>query len=442
MRYSRFRRKPKARPRRIAKRRYGRGLLQDNRVGFANQAQGNLQRLVNTASTLNEVYKQTKPFRDRYYGPPRAPNWPNRPPGAPRYPSYPPPRAPAKPPSKRAQRSFVRINATHMVGNASIMALNMTPRVRQTFYRSFASTKQTITRMNTFMVTSTVGNQGHATVPLMDSALTMIVAPPAPPGIPDVSKEINNMFEVSRNVLTPNAMTVQQSRRQQLWVDSMSNTFKCVNTTNTPCKLTVRVIRVLEKTNWFPENYWDLCTRMDDNADDDLGTIEGWGSYVTADTPAVPDSNPRHSKFWRRKFHMTHQKTINMDAGDETQFTVLTQYFKPMLSTDIWNPGILNEDGLADQENSAQNRSHHPAWTFFVMFTVLGGKMQTESDIMTYGEGQVSIYQTTKTRFYNYPYRQNGVYLLNQIQTGVDPASLKAFDAQDAGEDSHINKKL
>lgn len=408
-------------------------------TGTVAKTAGGIALLDGSVKALN-TYFRAKRAREQYesYNPyPPAPNRPRRPaypPTRPPVPGHPKPPTPAQHSRNRLNRAFVRPDsqATQLVPG-KLMVLNMTPKYKERFYKAFASTKQTMSRLSTFKLESPVGKQNSVCVSLMDSHTTQIIPAATPP---IVDKELNNMFLVG-SVLQQGSM--QDVKRQQIYVDSMSTNFRIVNSTNSPNTLVVRLIRPRNKTSTLPDSMWQQACLLDDNYDTAAETTIGWPPYNTANKIDVPYNSPKQQKTFREHYHVTHQKLYHMGPGSETELNVIQQYFKTCKAVDIWNPGFLSEDAPIADNISPQNQTFHPKWTVFVMFTLLGPKMQTTDDIMTYSEGQISVYQKTTYRFYNYPYRPVGTYLLNEISTTPTAAQLFAFD-DDEGDANTVKK--
>lgn len=364
-------------------------------------------------------------------------------------------------PAPRPQKAFVRPTYQSAVAGSSRTMVNFMVRSKHgqrkpiPLIKSMASPSQTIIRSGTFNFQSTTGEQANYLVPLMDMCLN--VDDTLNTG--EVDKELAQVFSVASRApmsradmdisnLDPGvAFTEEYIKKQRVYLKSQRVHFKMVNTTNAPIKVTIRTFRCKRDTNYLVPDFWDRVSRAQDNYDNLAGTVVGFSPYNHVLKPTSPDASPSSLYLFKDLFYeASPKKVVEMDAGAEHKHYHHSEYSQPIRGTSLFAPGYLAEGDPANSDPTTQNKQFLAKYTTFVMFTVLGPKVQTAvTNIQSYAPGQLSVWYNSTTLFYNYPVPLSSTkYYYNDISTVPIPQKTvagvttddpyMAVDNEDAGD--------
>jgi len=366
----------------------------------------------------------------------------------PRYaPPPPPPRPPAKafvrPQSKRPLVQQVTAGSTRTFVNAMVRYKGR-PKPHH-LNKLYASARQEIVRQGTFNFSSTLGTQKHYEMPLMDMEKDLNTNS----SVTTVDRELSQVFYIAarapRSIADQDVanqtplitLSEEFMKKQRVYLKHQRMQFKCVNTTNAPIKMVIRVFGIKRDTDYSLIEYWKRCARNADNADTAVDTVVGFPPYNMVLTDDMPDATPIGLPNFDRLFYELDKHVVDMDAGAEHKHYYHAEYSRPVKGADLFTPGYVNESGIADEDNTTINTNYLAQFTKYITFTVLGPKVQSNlTNVQSYGPGQLSVWFNSSTVFYNYPVPVASTkYYYNSIsRTTPAGETFQAQDNEDAGE--------
>jgi hypothetical protein len=276
-------------------------------------------------------------------------------------------------------------------------------------------------------------------------------------------REINQMFQIVK--LNNGNLATNDLRMQKLYVQSCRQTYECVNTSNGAIRVVIRIIKPKFDTNFDPQVYWSRAARIEDNADNDNNTTLGFGPYNHIQDWQAPHATPMQIEDFRRNYIVVQRKIIELEPGQQFKHITHVEYRKIMKAADMFTPGFFKEGQLPSEAAAPtdtvptsttglsfqkENKAFLKDWTVWTMFSVLGPKAQTKEtttgtapnitttpSVLTYAQGELSIYHHQVTSFYNYPRQEAQKYIINNIPTATANGDLY-MPAQDGDGGEYV----
>jgi len=370
----------------------------------------------------------------------------------PRYAPPAPPPAPAPSPARafvklarRKVQSVVAGTSRHFV-NGMVMQRGRKKPVRVS--KVLLGPQQEIVRSGAFNFVSTVGQQTHYVVPMMDVSLDFNTSNTLAEAGRELSQALYIASNSSRSMGDATTIVAADwneayAKKQRMYLKSHRGQYKMVNTTNAPIKVTIRTFGLKRDTNYQPQQFWDMVARAEDNADNDALSLVGFPPYNNILHFLAPDATPTTLYGFNKLFYQVDKTVVEMDAGAEHKHYMHVEYSRPVRGTDLYAPGYLNEGTdvqsttvRADSDPTTENKYYLQKYTYFLLITVLGPKVQTSiTNTQSYAPGQLSVWYNQNTKFHNYPFHGTTKYFLNEIPI-TTPAgeTYLAMDDQDAGD--------
>jgi len=412
-------------------RRYGRRKLQQSTVATKGKRKGNpVSSMRDAVSAANTILKELHRQRQQYRPPPAPP---------------PPSRAFAKPKRAKVQSIVAGTSRTFVNGQVNIAGRKKPVRVM----KHALGPQNDIIRSSTFNFSSGIGQQAHYSIPMMDMSLDLETSI----NTAEVGKELSQALYISSQAsrsmgdaatIVAADWTEAYAKKQRMYLKSHRGQYKLVNTTNAPIKVTIRVFGLKRDTNYEPQQWWDMVSRAEDNADNDVNTIAGFPPYNNILHFQAPDATPTTLYGFNNLYYQVDKTVVEMDAGQEHKHYIHCEYSRPVRGTDLYAPGYFAEGTDAQSTTvrvnldpfATANKPFLKKFTYFLMFTVLGPKVQTATtNTQSYAPGQLSVWYNNSTKFYNYPFHGNTKYFFNDIPiTAPAGETFLAMDDEDAGD--------
>jgi len=240
-----------------------------------------------------------------------------------------------------------------------------------------------------------------------------------------VGPEFPHMWQIVKNQMRsandttlgqPQVLLLEELRRQQIYLRSHIVEYTLVNSTNAPMVLTIREYSLKADGYDLPTVSWQTGLDVDDN---NGGTLynANTGIYNSSRHTYTPYCKPMESPDFRKRFYQTHERTIQVEAGQIHYHTVNMTFNRIIEWSDLY--------ALDGQMALGTNKYRQP-FTRFTSFTILGARAEsTTLNKLGYAASQLNIFSEKKTTFHTYGRRQLRKFYRNALDQTVTAGEME-----------------